>query len=144
MEGHGFFSLARRRLEVPEPEGVSPSTAARKGAGERFDVVPGGSGQAIPVLLSACAGMGFESAVDLPLTDEEDEPEEEEAVKLREDDFVLLGHALKKARRHDRIGVVLCRPKAAERPPLRCLPKRAWTSMPPATSASRHANSCRD
>ncbi|OLQ03342.1 Serine/threonine-protein kinase ppk5 [Symbiodinium microadriaticum] len=37
---------------VPEPEGVSPSTAARK-------------------------GMGFESAVDLPLTDEEDEPEEE-------------------------------------------------------------------
>ncbi|CAE7241560.1 ppk5, partial [Symbiodinium microadriaticum] len=97
MEGHGFFSLARSRLEVPEPEGVSPSTAARKGAGERFDVVPAGSGQAIPVLLSACAGMGFESAVDLPLTDEEDEPEEEEAVKLGEDDFVLLGHALKKA-----------------------------------------------
>ncbi|CAE7027040.1 ppk5, partial [Symbiodinium sp. CCMP2456] len=38
--------------EVPEPQGASPSKAARK-------------------------GTGFVSAVDLPLTDEEDEPEEE-------------------------------------------------------------------
>ena len=49
-----------------------------------------GLGQAIPVRLSARAGTGFVSAVDLPLTDEEDEPEEEEAVSLCEDNAMLL------------------------------------------------------
>ena len=95
--------------------------------------------------VDACAGTGFVLAADLPLTDEEDEPDEEGgcsgnfmpvflSLRIAPVSFVVLRVAF--LIESCETPVVLCRPKAAERPPLRRLPRRVWTSMPPATSDS--------
>ena len=77
-------------------------------------------------------------AADLPLTDEEDEPDEEAGLQreFHAGFLVATNRTFAFLIESCETPVVLCRPKAAERPPLRRLPKRVWTSMPPATSDS--------